>query len=628
MNDPRNNKWIFAENNNCQFQGVGATGISLFKGTPIKSLAREICQNSIDAWSDHNKPVKVEFKTFDIPMTKLPGVDSLKPTVAEILKYIEREKLSKEEKIFSRMSEVLSKDSIHVLRISDFNTTGIKGAEQPRINFNTPWSRLVRSEGSSAKQEGSMGSFGSGHLSVFVTSGIRTVFYSTLDSSDNHIQAYEGVARLMGHIDSSNNQRSDVGYYGLEGTSMPIMEQLHLDPDFIRTEPGTDIYSMAFNFQGDEWQKELIASVLDGFFYAIYENNLIVEAEGVEISKKTIGSLMEKYNDSIDKRTIDYYHVLVDEEVETKQLSMYEDGDVLVKMKIEKKLSQRVAIIRWPGMKIFDRGYISTAVQFAGVCVIKGQKISDLFKGIENIQHTKWELNRYDEEPEKKNDAKKYEDKLFKDLKDIFDSIVGKSSSESIDPGIGDCLPDPSADNDNEVENISDKTAEISSKKADIPSNTDSTPEIFDKEGGKAVPKNDPPKPHPPYPGPIPPIPGPEPGPNPAPNPDKTGDQTKDKAKLVQAKVRVIGDSNNTGTYTLIITPRRDIKDGFVSVSLAGETGSYDASVTSATIENKSLNCDGKLIYLPETAAGTKLKLKIAIGHLEMSSLEVRVYGK
>ena len=609
MNDPRNNKWIFAENNNCQFQGMGATGISLFKGTPIKSLAREICQNSIDAWSDHNKPVKVEFKTFDIPITELPGIDSLQSTMAEILQYTKIGKLSKEEKAFSRISEVISKNSIHVLRISDFNTTGIKGAEQPRTNFNTPWSRLVRSEGSSAKQEGSMGSFGSGHLSVFVTSGIRTVFYSTLDSSDNHIQAYEGVARLMGHIDSNNNQRSDVGYYGLEGTSMPIMEQLHLDPNFVRTEPGTDIYSMAFNFQGDEWQKELIASVLDGFFYAIYENNLIVEAEGVEISKKTIGSLMKKYNDSIDKRTIDYYHVLVDEKTETKKLSMYEDGDVLVKMKIEKKLSQRVAIIRWPGMKIFDKGYISSAVQFAGVCVIKGQKISDLFKGIENIQHTKWELNRYDEEPEKKSDAKKYEDKLYKDLKNIFQSILGKSSSESIDPGIGDCLPDPSADNDNEVENISDKTAEISSKKADIP-------------------KNDPKKPHPPYPGPIPPIPGPEPGPNPTPNPDIPGDQTKDKPKLVQAKVRVIGDSNNIGTYTLIITPRRDIKDGFVSVSLAGETGSYDASIISATINNKPLNCDGKLIYLPETATGAKLKLKMVIRHLEMSSLEVRVYGK
>lgn len=41
--------WNFPSNNHGQIFGIADSGVETFNGTPIKSLAREICQNSIDA---------------------------------------------------------------------------------------------------------------------------------------------------------------------------------------------------------------------------------------------------------------------------------------------------------------------------------------------------------------------------------------------------------------------------------------------------------------------------------------------------------------------------------------------------------------------------------------------------
>ena len=46
----------------------------MFLDTPIESLGREICQNSGDARKNKNKPVEVEFKTFEINTDELPDM--------------------------------------------------------------------------------------------------------------------------------------------------------------------------------------------------------------------------------------------------------------------------------------------------------------------------------------------------------------------------------------------------------------------------------------------------------------------------------------------------------------------------------------------------------------------------
>lgn len=53
--------WNFPSSNFGTLNGIGEAGIETFKGTPYKSLAREICQNSLDAKDGSGKPVIVEF---------------------------------------------------------------------------------------------------------------------------------------------------------------------------------------------------------------------------------------------------------------------------------------------------------------------------------------------------------------------------------------------------------------------------------------------------------------------------------------------------------------------------------------------------------------------------------------
>ena len=48
-------KWNFPSNNYGQILGIAESGVETFNGTPIKSLAREICQNSLDAALDRGK---------------------------------------------------------------------------------------------------------------------------------------------------------------------------------------------------------------------------------------------------------------------------------------------------------------------------------------------------------------------------------------------------------------------------------------------------------------------------------------------------------------------------------------------------------------------------------------------
>lgn len=44
--------WNFPGNNFGTLSGIGEAGIETFKGSPCRSLAREICQNSLDARLD------------------------------------------------------------------------------------------------------------------------------------------------------------------------------------------------------------------------------------------------------------------------------------------------------------------------------------------------------------------------------------------------------------------------------------------------------------------------------------------------------------------------------------------------------------------------------------------------
>ena len=67
--------WNFPGNQDGQIKGVADAGIENFNGTELSSLARENCQNSLDAALDDNDPdVLVEFERYFVSTNQIPGI--------------------------------------------------------------------------------------------------------------------------------------------------------------------------------------------------------------------------------------------------------------------------------------------------------------------------------------------------------------------------------------------------------------------------------------------------------------------------------------------------------------------------------------------------------------------------
>lgn len=69
-------RWKFPGNQDGQIKGVADAGIENFNGTQLSSLARENCQNSLDAAvNDNDSNVMVEFERYYIPTSQIPGIE-------------------------------------------------------------------------------------------------------------------------------------------------------------------------------------------------------------------------------------------------------------------------------------------------------------------------------------------------------------------------------------------------------------------------------------------------------------------------------------------------------------------------------------------------------------------------
>lgn len=627
--------WTFPINNGGQFHGIADSGIEIFNGDPIKGLTREVCQNSIDARVDSKKAVRVEFKSFEVDIKKLPQADQLLEYYKQAHEFCKVQNFLKATKYFERTIPILEKSKIQMLRISDFNTTGLLGADTAGKDFTSPWFRLVRSVGSSDKAEGSIGAFGSGKQACFSCSDLQTVFYSTLDQ--NGISAYQGVSKLIGFKDSEDNLHSDVGYYS-EENSMPIYDQFDADGNFKRNEPGTDVYVVSFIGSSEEWKNELIVAVLDGFFYAVQEGHLIVEVGDISIDCEHISELIETYKENISKNTYDYYQVLNNAESTIRNFSCIEKDDVEIRMLLKSELHRKVAMIRFPGMKVFDKGNISSTVSFAGVCIIKGIKISKLLGGLENIQHNAWELSRYRDDHKTQKEANSQKAKIYTEIKKLFNELKENDTEGEIDPEIGDCIPDPMSDKEDALESIEDEVSTITEKKND-PVKPPNNFEIFDDDGKNGSYSDNGDREVHTETGYIRPDSnfgsGSEPGKKSDPNltekalktKQKAKKKTKKKAKRIPAVVRYRAEDIETGKYEICITPQADVKKGQILINMAAETKNYKADIRSAEADGIKLKIDENMVMGVNIAKNTKMVLKVVFDYSDICSLEVAVYG-
>lgn len=621
--------WYFTSNDHGENKGINDSGVATFRGTPLKSLAREICQNSLDAAAD--QPVRIDFESFDIPSTYLPGANVLKDVFERCADYWngQRSKMTKD--FFVNAIDKITANRINVLRISDFNTKGLTGSKEIK-NINTDWMRLTKSSGSSDKKGPAGGSYGIGKFAPFACSDFSTVFYNTYDIEGNC--AYQGVSRLVTFEREDGETTQGIGYYGNEKNT-PVFDSLQIQPSFRRNqgEYGTDVYITGYKYGGENWEDKIVVSILDGFLGAIWNEKLIVNVGDILISKDTLKDLMETYDEELTGcYAKEYYAVLTSndtkwfEEENHMGLGKIKFGILLGNSDFHRK----VAMIRQTGMKIKDGGRLSGYIAFAAVLFIEGDAINERLRLIENPEHTEWQPERSNSPIEARALIKSLNDYMKKCLEEIVENGTLNSMDAT---GVGSYLPDINDDSKefSEEETISDKTVSFEKNiveryilnknmnkgsDQDEDNNSEIEPDgdmdgwyHNDNPHGK-LPDN---PPNPPYPV----------------HPGEEGGNAKQKVVEVKPlKFKAFCMDAKNGKYLFLFTPDRDASNGYINLYLSGETEVYKAPVTDASlIGGGTIHFKDNQIQDIEFKKGVPLRISLQLDYHDYCSMEVKAYA-
>jgi uncharacterized membrane protein YgcG len=450
--------WQFPETGWGIETGIHDSGIETFKGNPFPSLARETLQNSSDAKREGiDEPVKVVFELFKISSSEFPGRDEF----IKILQACKNDPANNEEtnKFFEKALEVINENEITFLRVSDFNTTGLTGSDQLR---GTKWHHLIKSVGVSNKGSTSGGSFGIGKHAAFVCSQLRTVFYGTCDEEGK--RAFQGVSKLITHLDNEGNPRQGTGFYGEKEYLQPLKDFSKISSCFQRSETGTDIFIAGFK-ETENWEDEINKSVLENFFVAIHEGKLEVVVGKKQIKADNLPLFIEKYiKDDTEYNAEKYYEALTSNESKCFKVDNFEGlGEVQLFLLNKNNFHKKIAMVRSTGMLIKAKQNYSVPVKYAGVLLIKGTEFNKFLRSIENPSHTDWEVKRHDDEKYAKrilNKLNRWINEKIKELTSVNDTEVYNVEE------LGQFLPDDIdmfelLNNSSQVEGEKGKTREI-----------------------------------------------------------------------------------------------------------------------------------------------------------------------
>lgn len=629
-------RWNFPNANGLGIQGISNSGVETFKGKIMESLTREICQNSLDA-TNGSKPVKLEFHRSLITKANFPGYKTLKSYMYDAKKYWEERGNKKSIEFFNHACTVLESENIPVLRISDFNTTGLTGSDD--VEENSAWFSMVCSEGVSNKTGSNSGSYGIGKSSIYAASSLRTVFFNTYDKDGK--SAAQGVSKLATFV-TNGEKKFGSGFYGVLQTdgSTTCCETIdELDEIKYRSEYGTDIFIMGFNDYSD-WQDKIIISLLENFLLAIYNSELEVKIQDVIVNKNNLKGLLEKYKDTPNgcASAFNYYQVLLSDEDVYENTNLFDGipGKVKLKIKIFKdSLANRTVLMsRSNGMKLFDKNRISKSIQFSAILTMEGEELNQYFARMEDPTHTCWQPDRYDHEK----NIKKAE-KVLKTLnKWIKDTIVQKgteSYGEEIDiKGMEGLLPEfyELSKEKKKRESLENKKSKVTINKKDKVKQSinyktsasgnsyyeyEDTGSLDDngKYGTKDVPHND----H---------------------SNNKTGEgaphQGNDKdgnrpiikfSEVNNYKKRIFISDINKNEYTINLLVNQNIEDCRLQVYISGETTNVDANILSATSDGKHLIVTQNTIHIGRIFKGFSKIIRFSIESDYQCNLEVKLYA-
>lgn len=405
-----------------------------------RTLVREAMQNVIDATTV--TPAVIKFSCLETPARKfIPEPEKLIQVYEACAEEVRDNEYAKER--FRRAAKILkNNETIRVLKISDYHTTGLIGGDRQK-GAGGNFFAFMHSVGVTSKGANAGGSFGLGKGSFYASSDLRTIFV-TSKTADDHV--FQGKLRLVTH-NINGVDRQATGSYGLKGQK-PLRGTVGLpSPIFKREEIGTDIYIPAY-LGGDDWADTIIRAALAYFWLAILRGKIEVEVDGIRIGAENLEETIAKY---FNGRAVDY-------DDPTPYLRAYTDkdlhkffpaplkmlGQVELYILLGEEYPSRVAYFRSTGMQIKTKTH-RLPRDYAGVFVCDDPGGNELLKQMENATHDEWDAenaNKYGEQIEKKGEAALKELQSF--VRKSLDTLIDIGDSESITiPGVDNLISLP-----------------------------------------------------------------------------------------------------------------------------------------------------------------------------------------
>lgn len=396
--------WYFSDDLSPSDELVDKFADSKFGIDKWSSFAREIIQNSLDAQDDETKPVEVFFDlNKELSLSDIPGCDRTK----EILGKCMEAATNMQTKGSYRVGlDVLNKDKIYCLKISDKNTKGVRTGREEA------WGAFVFDEGKSIKQRpGSAGSHGVGKKVPFIISSCNTVFYATknkyvIDGDEYSDCLFQGKTTLISWIDNDGKRKNSKGWYGaIDESAEPkkrvnpivVSKDSGINPYFVRTEDyGTDVIIVGVNIYDSENDVKalIISAVLENFFVAILNNNLVVKVFDEVINQTNLEKLFRKYYkcQSDTKNGLEGCLRVYQGEVDKSQEIYDENANCLGRIDIYFGLGNEhnkkyYTIVRSHGMRITDYRLNKAGQPYTAVVYIAGKKLNELLASLENAAH-------------------------------------------------------------------------------------------------------------------------------------------------------------------------------------------------------------------------------------------------
>jgi len=599
--------------------GFSHPGIETFQGSLGHYIAREISQNTIDASSGGE--VHLDFQLISIPTSSIPAADELRETYKRCADYFPKSIKARE---FSKNAQtLLAGDSIRVLRISDYGTTGLEGDDTDR---ESKWYALVKSAGVSNKLAGQGGSFGIGKYAPFAASQLRSVLYST-KLHGSHEVAFQGVSVLWSHKGPEHKVMQGTGYIGHhdnDAEQFLAVRKLEEIPEiFRRDKPGTDVWILGYgDADSESWARDLRYSVLLNFWPAIRRGAIRFTIGDVDICRDNLESALDEFATEPEFAATAYYRAATSPDARTFEREFDMIGAVTLKLLPDgENLPNCVAFARRAGMIIQSRHFRCRRA-YAGFLECLNPDGNEFLRSMEPPRHDCLDFER----------LPKYTGhrKIFTSLIEWIRSCVRELNPIATDramdvPELARYLPDHGED----------ETPAASSESAESGDKEFTTKPL---EGAIAVKVNKSQSPSEEYVSGAGGDEGDDGGDGPgtgSPDPkgtlsrkkggksQKGGSGGEDKKKIPDPLPEIAVRAMATGakSYTLVVRSADDFS-GHLRIFAIGEDGHKDAvDVGSATTGGASVEVDGSRLRDVVLSAGTPLRVEINLAHEDRLAL-------